>query len=115
MTTYPSHAIQGTTLATVDAVASDWRADRDWRVFENACRIVARANGGDVDPNLVRAELTDEWGDLAIRSPRRYSSFWHRASGKAGFLVAAGWVLNDDVKAGNGGKPLRRYSLKAAA
>lgn len=121
-TTYPSLPITDETLSTVSALATDWRADRDWRVFENACRIVARANDGDVDPNLVRAELTDSWGGLAI-DPQRYSAFWSAATRpkasrrhpeRVPFLSFSGWTINDDAASGNRGKPIRTRKIRGA-
>lgn len=108
--TYPSAPIEGDTKATVDLVANDWRSDEDWREYERAVRWVASLDNGIVDPNAVRHELTNVYG-LTIE-PRRYSAFWSRAAGKNGFLVADGWVVNDDVAGGNRGKPLRRYRLR---
>lgn len=105
-----SAPIEGETLATVQLVGNDWRADEDWTRFEDACRFVAEGHI-IVDPNHVRRLLSDPWGYLTIE-PRRYSAFWSRAAGKNGFLVADGWVTNEDVKGGNRGKPLRRYRLR---
>lgn len=107
---FPSAPIEGDTKATVDLVAHDWRSDEDWERFEDACRRQAWWNGNRIDPNMVRQYLTNEHG-LTIE-PRRYSAFWSRAAGKNGFLVADGWVINDDVAGGNRGKPLKRYRLR---
>lgn len=111
--TFPSAPIEGDTKATVDLVANDWRSDEDWLRFEDAVRF-SGLNHGFVDPNNVRSLLSDPWGYLTIE-PRRYSAFWSRAAGKNGFLVADGWVINDDVAGGNRGKPLRRYRLRVAS
>lgn len=110
---FPSSPIEGETKATVELVAQDWRADEDWHLFHQACLTVAAWDGVPyVDPNEVRAELSNEYG-LTIE-PRRYSSFWHRASrGKDAFLVADGWVVNNDAHGKNQGKPLRRYRLRS--
>lgn len=122
MTTYetpelslPSAPIEGDTKATVDLVANDWRSDEDWLRFEAACYWVSAVAEvrGEVDPNAVRHHLTNAHG-LTIE-PRRYSAFWSRAAGKNGFLVADGWVVNDDVAGGNRGKPLRRYRLRVVS
>lgn len=110
---FPSEPIEGDTKATVELVANDWMADRSWRLFEASCRYAAEYHDGLVDPNLVRADLTNHNGDLCIE-PRRYSAFWSRAASKSGFLTADGWTINDDVKGGNRGKPLRRYRLRTA-
>jgi hypothetical protein len=109
--TFPSTSISGDTEATVSLVASDWRAEDDWRRFRFACAEAALNTEQTVDPNDVRRLLTNEYG-LTIE-PRRYSAFWHRAAGKRdGFLVADGWVVNEDHAGKNAGKPLRRYRLR---
>lgn len=106
-----SEPIAGETAATVELVGSDWRAEEDWRRFEAACEFVQTDAFGVVDPNAVRAHLSNKFG-LTIE-PRRYSAFWSRASrGKDAFLVADGWVTNTDAKGRNQGKPLRRYKLR---
>lgn len=119
-----SEPISGETKATVELVGNDWGADEDWQRFVAACyeatilrtRELGQGEYADiscVDPNEVRALLTNGYG-LTIE-PRRYSAFWSRAAGKNGFLVADGWVTNDDAKGGNRGKPLRRYRLRSAS
>ena len=108
---FPSTPIAGNTLATVQLIAHDWRADEDWERFEEACRDCAHFLG-HVDPGWVRGDLSNEYG-LTIE-PRRYSAFWSRAAGKSGFLTADGWVINTDVKGGNAGRPARRYRLRAS-
>lgn len=108
------------TSAKLHLVSHDWRSEQDWERFEHACRTTATPALSDlssqlvliVDPNLVRSWLSNEYG-LMIE-PRRYSSFWHRASkGKDAFLSPDGWVTNTDKTSGNRGKPLRRYRLKS--
>ena len=110
---FPSEPITGETRAAVELVSQDWRADEDWRRFKAACMSAAHRSiaGNHVDPNDVRAVLTNDYG-LTIE-PRRYSAFWARAAGKNGFLDADGWVINNDSHGRNQGKPLRRYRLRA--
>jgi hypothetical protein len=108
-----SAPIEGETLATVQLVADDPWADDDWVAFWDACHECAGRYDGVVDPNVIRGYLSNQYG-LTIE-PRRYSAFWSRAAGKNGFLVADGWVTNDDTKGGNRGKPLRRYRLRSVA
>ena len=111
---YPSAPIEGDTKATVELVGNDWLADEDWAAFCDACIAAAHFDfAGLVNPNHVRSRLSNTHG-LTIE-PRRYSSFWSRAASKNGFLTADGWVINDDVKGGNRGKPLRRYRLRVTA
>lgn len=102
-----SEPIEGVTKATVELVANDWLADRDWDRFEEACEQASYIRGDDrVDPNIVRDIMA---GQI---EPRRYSAFWSRAAGKNGFLVADGWTTNTDTRGGNAGKPQRMYRLR---
>lgn len=124
--TFPSAPIEGDTLATVRMIGNDWRSDVDWKVFVSACRLIARENDGVVDPNKVRVELTDFYGDLLI-DPQRYASFWGLATRKppkrvrrgqpdrAPFLDNIGWTINEDTKGKNAGKPLRLRRLRVAS
>lgn len=124
--TFPSAPIDGEALATVRLVGEDWRADVDWKVFVSACRLIANENGGIVDPNKVRAELTDFYGELTI-DPQRYAAFWGLATRKppkkarkgsadrSPFLDNDGWTINDDTKGKNAGKPIRLRRLRVAS
>jgi hypothetical protein len=106
---FPSSPIAGETAATVGLVGEDWRAEEDWRRFENACRAVAKDGWlAVVDPNDVRAHLD---GQI---EPRRLSAFYHRAAGKNGFLDFWEWGVNQDAKGRNQGKPCRIYRLREA-
>ena len=65
-----------------------------------------------VNPNEVRRLLTNEHG-LTI-NPRRLSAFWARATSKRGFMDnTSEWVINDDHKGGNAGKPIRLRRLRS--
>lgn len=124
--TFPSEPISDDTFARVSLIGTDWRADRDWRIFEFACRLVARQHDGQVDPNHVREELTDQWGDLQI-DPQRYASFWGLATRpscgrprkgrpvRTPFLDNVGWGINHDKGSRNEGKPIRIRALRKAA
>lgn len=124
MLTFPSAPTAGDTLTRVKTLANDWLADQDWRRFTVACLIIANANDGEVDPNKVRAYLTNAAGELSIK-PSRYSSFWGTATatkGKPGrkpFLDnidgPEGWTLNTDHAGGNAGKPIRLRRLRSNA
>lgn len=104
--------IAGETLAVVDSVANDWRADGDWLRFVEACAASADV-AGVVHVGDVRRRLTNEHG-LTI-APRRLSAFWARAASKAGFLMVDGWEISDDVRGRNAGRPARRYRYRSAA
>jgi len=117
MTTHPaidfntvSAPVDADTKDVLDLVATDWNAAHDWSLFKRACYWAANCDGGRVDPNTVRGLLSNEYG-LTI-DPRRYSAFWNRAAGRDGFLVADGWVVNDDKRGRNAGKPTRAYRLR---
>lgn len=97
--------ITGNTLATVDLVGRDWRAERDWSRFEAVCREVADADRV-VDPNRVRELLGG-----SIES-RRLSAFWCRATNRNGFMDNHGWTTNTDTAGRNNGKPLRTRRLR---
>lgn len=121
--TFPSAPISGDTLATVQLVGGGREADLDWQTFEFHCVEVASRNEGEVNPNLVRESMTDEWGDLCI-DPQRYASFWGLATRpkprrprkgrpvRTPFLVNVGWTINGDKGARNAGKPLRLRRLR---
>src|SRR5690625_3970517 len=94
-----SAPVDADTKAVLDLVATDWNAAKDWSLFKRACYRAANADGGRVDPNHVRVLLSNEYG-LTIE-PRRYSAFWSRAAAKSGFLVADGWVVNEDKRGRN--------------
>lgn len=110
---FPSLPITGETAATVAIVANDWRSDEDWAAFKEACRLAALERGdGLVNPNRVRWYLTNEHG--LVVAPRRLSAFWARATAKNGFMDnTSEWVVNDDHKGGNAGKPIRLRRLRS--
>lgn len=94
------------TVERVTVVDKDWRRERDRDRIDQAIQRVAARHGGLVDPNHIRAELTNEHG-LTV-NPRalsaRYMALTH-----AGVLVwepddPRAWSINDDVRGGNAGK-----------
>lgn len=94
------------TVSDVTAVSSDWRRDEDRARIVAAIRRVAMRDGGRVDSNLVRAELTNEHG-LTV-NPRVLSASY-MALKHAGVLRWDGeWTEIRDT-AGNTGKPQRVY------
>lgn len=75
--------------------------------FLAACRRDARANGGLVSTNRVRALLAD-----AQIPPRRYSSLWSHFTGEGKPMRRTdAWELNTDVAGRNAGRPsiVRRW------
>jgi hypothetical protein len=101
------------TVAVVRAVDPDWRRERDREAIDGAIRRVAARDGGLVDPNRVRAELTGEHG-LTV-NPRSLSARY-MSLGRAGVLEDAGqWVVNTDTAGRNSGKPIRLRRWVGAA
>lgn len=77
--------------------------------FRDACRSVASTHNGDVDPNLVRAQLLNH----PDYEPRRYSAQWAPACGRDGFLAKTDRLvpISGEGSRGNSNKsvPLRRW------
>lgn len=106
------------TIATVECVDSDHRRGHDRAAIDRAIERIAAQNNGRVDPNLVRAELSNEHG-LTV-NPRSLSARY-MALTAAHVLTwdpswPDGWTENLDVEGGNKGKPIkvRRYVGKTA-
>lgn len=102
-------AVSGHHDAAIDAVnASTHVHGRDQKRIEAAMRKVARADDGFLDPNKVRAELTNQYG-LTV-NPRvlsaRYRLLYQRR-----VIVHAGTTRNQDVAGGNHGKPMWLYEV----
>lgn len=68
----------------------------------------ADTNGGQVDPNRVRAALTNDHG-LDV-TPQGLSATYS-ALRVAGAIEATGWGWNADTRSRNSGKPMRLYRL----
>ncbi len=84
-------------------LAMDERHERDYDRFLAACRADADAHAGQVSVNRVRSLLSNQYG-LDVE-PRRYSSYWQRAT-KAAVLVNTGeWETCTDTRGRNVGKP----------
>lgn len=101
--------------ATMDAdtydlltlIADDPRHEDDYVRFLAACRLCADPSGR-VDPNRVRARLSNRWG-LTIE-PRRYAAFWAKACGARGpMLKLPEWVADDQPGNRNKMLPLRQW------
>lgn len=83
--------------------------DAEKERIHDAIYVCAFRNGWIVDPNHVRAELTNEHG-LTV-NPRRLSATYSKLR-HDGTLQPISWTTNDDVHGGNAGKPLRLYRYK---
>lgn len=79
--------------------------------FRGACRAVAEAHDGWVDPNKVRARLLS--GDTLDIEPRKYAALWSTACAKDGYLDKTNVLvpITGVGSTGNGNKsvPLRRW------
>jgi hypothetical protein len=95
----------------LDLIATDplHRGDRE-RV-EAAIREDASAHSGHVDPNRVRAALSNTHG---LDVYPRVMSATYSALRRAGVIVPDGWTVNTDRAGGNAGKPARTYRLVGA-
>ncbi|WP_430600299.1 hypothetical protein [Brevibacterium sp. K72] len=102
-------AVRGQRDAAIDAVnVSTHLHGRDQKRIEAAMRAVARADDGFLDPNKVRAELTNEYG-LTV-NPRVLSARY-RLLHRRRVIVHAGTTKNQDVAGGNHGKPMWLYEV----
>ena len=102
--TYPSAPIDAETQSTLDLMTLDpsHRTDRD--IITAAIETVAARNGGDVDPNELRAEVHGRVDPHAIGAT-------FNALARSGRLVVSGWVITTNSTTGNNGKPSRKYYL----
>ena len=95
-----------TQLDLLAAVGYHPRHDADRARIIAAIRDDATAHGQTVDPNRVRASLTNEYG-LTVH-PRMLSAQYGVL--KARHMIEPGeWTVNTDTRGGNAGKPLRTY------
>lgn len=102
--TYPSAPIDAQTQSTLDLMTLDpsHRTDRD--IITAAVETVAARNGGDVDPNELRAEVH------GLVQPNVIGATVH-ALARSGRLVVSGWVITTNSTTGNNGKPSKKYYL----
>ena len=102
--TYPSAPIDAQTQDTLDLLTLDpsKRTDRD--IITAAIETVAARNGGDVDPNELRAEVH------GLVQPNVIGATVN-ALARSGRLVHSGWVITRGSTSGNDGRPARKYYL----
>ena len=86
-------------------IAEDERHEDDYKRFLAACRADADAHGGKVSVNRVRDALSNEFG-LEVE-PRRYASYWQRATKTGTLLNTEEWEVSTDTRGRNVGKPQR--------
>ena len=101
-------AMDADTYDVLSLIADDPRHNDDYVRFLAACRLCADPSGR-VDPNHVRARLSNRWG-LTIE-PRRYAAFWAKACGPLGpMLKLPEWVADDQPGNRNKMLPLRQWT-----
>ena len=106
----PSSPVDTGTASLLDLIASDDIHAADRAKVDAAIRQVPDEHGGQVDPNRVRALLTNEHG-LTVY-PRLLSARYSVLA-RAGVLVADGWTENRDRAGRNAGKPQRVWKYVA--
>ena len=100
-------------LELLAAIADDPNplAERNRRRIIGAMIADAEAHGDEVNPNRVRALLSNEHG-LDV-NPRMLSAMYSRLRAQ-GVLRHDGWTTSTDVRGGNAGKPARTWRWVAA-
>ena len=100
--TYPSAPADAQTQDTLDLLTLDpsKRTDRD--IITAAIETVAARNGGDVDPNELRAEVH------GLVQPNLIGSTVN-ALARSGRLVHSGWVITRGSTSRNDGRPARTW------
>lgn len=89
-------------------IADDPIHSTDRATVEAAIREDAARHDGHIDPNRVRALLTNAHG-LTVYP--RVIGATYSALRQAGVIVADGWTVSTDTNGGNAGKPARLYRL----
>jgi hypothetical protein len=95
----------------LDLIASDPIHRDDRAKVEAAIREDAALHFGEINPNRVRAALTNQYGLMVY--PRVLSATYS-ALASAGVIEHDGWTTNTDRRGGNAGKPARLWKLVAA-
>ncbi len=109
----PHRRLDAERAAILDLIAGDPIHATDRAAVIDAILYAANHNAGRVDPNLVRARLSDPWGVLTVY-PRVVGTVYRVLAAK-GVIVPDGWVASSDRKGGNYGKPARLYRLVRSA
>lgn len=105
----PSSPVHPDTASLLDLLAGDPIHAGDRQRIVAAIVDDAHAHDGLVSMNRVRVALTGDHGHLTV-FPRLIGSVVHLLAQKRA-LVHADWIVNDDVRGGNRGKPARLWRL----
>ena len=104
MTTYPSAPIDAETADTLRLLNIDPSHRTDRQIILDAIETVAARNGGDVDPNELRAEVSGQVEPHTIGA-----TIYALKCAKR--LIPTGWTVTTGSTTGNNGKPCRTYRL----
>ena len=104
MTTYPSAPVDQPTADALDLLNFDPTHRTDRQIICDVIETVAARGGGDVDPNVLRSELTGRV------QPNVIGATVHSLA-RSGHLVATGWTVTTGSTSRNSGKPCRTYRL----
>lgn len=108
----PAHAVDDETRSLLELMAGDPIHDRDRRRIVQAVVAEAHSAGGKVDPNRLRARLTNaKTGALDVTPVMVGSIVGHFARRKV--LEHIGWTPCSGSTSGNNGKPQKVYRLRA--
>jgi hypothetical protein len=106
---FPATAVDQATADLLKLVSGDTVHEGDRRRIVEAVVAEAASAGGTVNPNRLRARLSDDHGNLVVY-PRVLGAVV-RALTVKGALAWAGWDVCSGSTSGNNGKPLRVYTL----
>lgn len=90
------------TGSLLDLIADCWTHESQRAEIERVIREVADNHDGYIDPNVVRG-LIPTWVQPQLVGPT------YRRMCLAGEIRADGWVISDDTRGRNSGKPARAY------
>lgn len=106
----PASSVDDKTRALLDLMAGDPLHATDRRKIAQAIVAEANSNGGRVDPNRLRARLTNPATNELDVYPRMVGSVVGHLARK-GALSPVGWTQCTGSTSGNNGKPQRVYRL----
>lgn len=109
MAAYPSAPVDARTASLLALVSGDVRHADDRRRIIEAIQQTAAEHDGWVDPNRMRALLTNEHGSTVY--PAVIGAVVH-ALRQRGVLVDAGWTVTTGSRSGNTGRPARLHRLR---
>lgn len=104
MTTYPSAPVDEPTADTLRLLNADPCHRTDRQIILDAIETVAARNGGDLDPNELRAEVSGQVEPHTIGA-----TIYALKCAKR--LIPTGWTVTTGSTTGNNGKPCRTYRL----